>query len=164
MRLFVTFIFVLLCTNTIQAQRSLLVDNNIGATAGALKFLNLEDAIQAAQAGDVIYLTPSTDGYVWPSDNLPLRDKGNYTIKGAGLNTDLESEFTNTRSIITNKVEAGGAGSNVSEFVEFDGIVFQGGLTLTQANSYFIKNSTIYDRLEMAALQQTRFENNIMLL
>ncbi len=146
------------------AQRTIIVDNNEGSVAGELKFLNLENAILAAQANDVILLTPSSTGYTWPNDNATIRDKKNYIIKGAGLNTDLKNNLEYRRSVITNKAEVGRLGPEVPEFVTFDGIVFESGLLLARANSMIFKNCTIYDRLELAAVQHTRFENNIMLL
>ncbi len=164
MKSMVSIAVLFLFSISVNAQRTLIVDNNPGATAGALKFLNLENAIEAAQAGDVILLTPSTNGYIWPNSNETVRDKKNYTVKGAGLNTDIENNLERRRSVITNKAEIGLLQAEVPEFVTFDGIVFEQGLLIAQANSMMFKNCTFYNRLELAAVQHTRFENNIMLL
>lgn len=122
------------------AQNTLIVDNNPNAPQGDHIFSTLEEAILATQGGEVIQLVPSVSGYDWPI-NSDLWDTGNYVLKGAGLNTDLENSLQRGRSVINDEVVIGY--TNIPENIIFDGVVLANGIRFNNADNFTIINSEI---------------------
>ena len=76
-------ILILICLNfTIQAQTIHIVDNNQGAGA---QYINVQDAVDAAAAGDIIYIQPSPNSYG------QIQMTKSLSIYGIGYNPELNN-------------------------------------------------------------------------
>jgi hypothetical protein len=78
-------------------QNTLIVDNTGSAPTGDHVYTNLQAAIDAAQAGDVIQVMPSQVIY-----GEIIISKSDLTIIGGGFNPDIASEIVPNESVILN--------------------------------------------------------------
>lgn len=112
-----TILFTLFAT-TLMAQTVYVVDNTTGAPSGDHVFDNVEDAIEAASAGDIIHIRPSMSNYSGFRVNKPL------SIYGIGFNPDKQAPIR-SRVSGTITITAAGSGSVLSG-LDLSTITFEG--------------------------------------
>lgn len=135
MKTLLLFLSFLLLTATAFAQNTLIVDNTGSAPTGDHIYTNLQEAIDAAQAGDVIQVMPSETFY----GNITLDGISDLKIYGAGFNPDLISNVETNESILS-QLAIGN-----SDNIEIKGIVVsnQNPLTINNSTSVVIESNRL---------------------
>lgn len=105
MKTFTLLMLALLAAWPAFAQKTLTVDNN---TPSPGKYSNLQEAIDAAQSGDVILVSGSDNIYTGANNGHIYIDKSNLTIIGAGYNNPYGKEAKTNYFYIGQKASVSG--------------------------------------------------------
>ncbi len=129
-------------------QNTLIVDNTGSAPTGDHIYTNLQDAIDAAQAGDVIQVMPSPT----QNGNINLNSKNNLTISGIGINPQLLGTPTAERSQVGNIVIIGSSNIVLTGFT---------GAILQVANASASSTELILDKMHITGFTIESLSNSV---
>lgn len=153
-----SFILILMLTTTwINAQSVYLVDNSNNAPTGDHVYVSLQEAIDAAESGDIIQVAPSATSY----GEISITDKDDLKIYGIGFNTIYASSTIQNNSTITS-IEI-----NQSSNLTISGVlVLETFKVLYQSDpvseEILIENSMIRKTLTLEKSSNIRFSNNYL--
>lgn len=134
-------LIAVLATQITSAQNILMVDNSEANPSGSNYYSDLQEAIDAAVAGDIIYVLPSPNSY----GNVEIQEREGLTFIGLGYNTSAINKNFNYGS------EVGTIDVDNSSNLVFKGLQIQA-LYLDNSNTTDPSSNIVVNRSEVRSL------------